>query len=165
MGRIRHARRRLGLSQEELAAASGVSAATIVQAERGNRQPQGRTLRKLAAALGVEVADLVEEEGEPTAEPTLEAWLEERVGHAHLSDSQEEVCRLVSGPHGEQILALMREEMRVVAEERKKYPAMDSVRIAGVTYAELSRKYIAAVFAADLSGLVAQDYLAAGLAS
>jgi transcriptional regulator with XRE-family HTH domain len=67
--RIRRARRRLGLSQEELAEASGVSAATIVQVELGNRQPQGRTLRKLAAALGVEVADLlVEEEAHPKAE-------------------------------------------------------------------------------------------------
>ncbi len=62
MDRIRHARRRLGLSQEELAEASGVSAATIVQVELGHRRPQGRTLRKLATALGVEVADLLEEE-------------------------------------------------------------------------------------------------------
>lgn len=161
MGRIRQARRRLGLSQEELAAASGVSAATIVQVERGNRQPQGRTLRKLAATLGVEVADLVEEEGEPTVEPTLEAWLKERVGHAHLSGSQEEVCRRVSGPHGEEILALMGQELRAVAEERKKYPAMDPVRIGGVTYTELTRKYIAAVFAADLDDLAAQNHLAA----
>jgi transcriptional regulator with XRE-family HTH domain len=66
--RIRRARRRLGLSQEELAEASGVSAATIVQVELGNRRPQGRTLRKLAAALGVEVADLLEEEAHPKAE-------------------------------------------------------------------------------------------------
>jgi len=66
--RIRHARRRLGLSQEELAEASGVSAATIVQVELGNRRPQGRTLRKLAAALGVEVADLLEEEASPKVE-------------------------------------------------------------------------------------------------
>ena len=64
MGRIRQARRRLGLSQEELAEASGVSAATIVQVELGNRRPQGRTLRKLAGALSVEVADLFEEESE-----------------------------------------------------------------------------------------------------
>lgn len=68
MDRIRRARRRLGLSQEELADASGVSAATIVQVELGNRRPQGRTLRKLAVALGVEVADLLEEEAHPKAE-------------------------------------------------------------------------------------------------
>lgn len=64
MSRIRQARRRAGLSQEELAEASGVSPATVVQAELGNRQPQGRTLRKLAAALGAEVAELIEEEEE-----------------------------------------------------------------------------------------------------
>lgn len=68
MDRIRRARRRLGLSQEELAEASGVSAATIVQVELGNRRPQGRTLRKLAATLGVEVADLLEEEPSPNDE-------------------------------------------------------------------------------------------------
>lgn len=62
MGRIRQARRRAGLSQEELAKTSGVSPATVAQVELGHRQPQGRTLRKLAAALGVEVAELVEEE-------------------------------------------------------------------------------------------------------
>ncbi len=50
------------MSQEELAKASGVSPATVVQVELGNRQPQGRTLRKLATALDVEVADLIEEE-------------------------------------------------------------------------------------------------------
>ncbi len=62
MSRVRQARRRAGLSQEELAKTSGVSPATVVQAELGKRQPQGRTLRKLAAALDVEVADLIEEE-------------------------------------------------------------------------------------------------------
>ena len=73
MDRIRYARRRLGLSQEELAEASGVSAATIVQVELGHRRPQGRTLRKLAAALGVEVADLLEEETRPKAGSPLSA--------------------------------------------------------------------------------------------
>jgi len=62
VGRIRQARRRAGLSQEELAKAADVSPATVVQVELGHRQPQGRTLRKLAGALGVEVADLIEEE-------------------------------------------------------------------------------------------------------
>ncbi len=65
MSRVRQARRRAGLSQEELAKASGVSPATVVQVELGNRRPQGRTLRKLAAALEMEVADLIEEEEAP----------------------------------------------------------------------------------------------------
>lgn len=62
MGKVKQARRRLGLSQVELAEAASVSPATVVEIELGHRQPQGRTLRKLAAALGVEVASLIDEE-------------------------------------------------------------------------------------------------------
>lgn len=82
MGRIRQARRRAGLSQEELAKTSGVSPATVAQAELGHRQPQGRTLRKLATTLGVEVAELIEEEEtSPKAEAPkspgqLDRWIE-----------------------------------------------------------------------------------------
>jgi transcriptional regulator with XRE-family HTH domain len=72
VSRVRQARRRAGLSQEELAKASGISPATVVQVELGHRRPQGRTLRKLSAALGVEVADLVEEEVNPTPKVPLE---------------------------------------------------------------------------------------------
>ncbi len=85
MSRIRQARRRAGLSQEELAKASGVSPATVVQVELGHRRPQGRTLRKLAAALGVEVAELIEEEdaapkaqSRPSPEAPEDATEEER---------------------------------------------------------------------------------------
>lgn len=69
MSRIKQARRRLGLSQVELASAAGISPATVVEVELGNRQPQGRTIRKLATALGVEVADLVEEEEATAPKP------------------------------------------------------------------------------------------------
>jgi transcriptional regulator with XRE-family HTH domain len=78
------------LSQEELADASGVSAATIVQVELGNRRPQGRTLRKLAAALGVEVADLLEEEEtspkveSSSLEPSLFNGIEDEPGLRYL---------------------------------------------------------------------------------
>lgn len=146
------------LSLREAADALGISEVTARRWVKSGKLKAYQPGRKyLIPASAVE--ELLKASGGPAAEPTLEAWLEERVGHAHLSGSQEEVCRLVSGPHGEEILARMREELRTVAEERKKYPAMDPVRIAGTTYTEVSRKYIAAVFAADLSGLVAQDYL------
>ena len=99
MDRIRHARRRLGLSQEELAEASGVSAATIVQVELGHRRPQGRTLRKLAATLGVEVADLLEEEASPKAprrsslEPSLLNGLEGERRGPNLADAADILLR------------------------------------------------------------------------
>ena len=46
------------LSQQELAALSGVSKTTIVAIERGAGRPHPRTLRKLTEALGVEPAAL-----------------------------------------------------------------------------------------------------------
>lgn len=54
-------RKRRALSQEELAAASGVGRATISRLERGETEAHGRTLRKLAAVLEVPVEDLISE--------------------------------------------------------------------------------------------------------
>ncbi|MFE7129836.1 ATP-binding protein [Streptomyces sp. NPDC057638] len=52
---LREARQRAGLSQEELAHASGVSVRALADMERGrSRGPQRRTLRALADALGLE---------------------------------------------------------------------------------------------------------------
>jgi transcriptional regulator with XRE-family HTH domain len=48
------ARKRLGLSQEELAKRSGLQAGEISRFERGKRDPRVSTLEKLAAALEVE---------------------------------------------------------------------------------------------------------------
>ena len=47
----RAARAFLGLSQEELAVASGVSRATVIDFERGERQPINSNLRMIQAAL------------------------------------------------------------------------------------------------------------------
>lgn len=48
---LRAARERLGLSQEEVAARSGVQAGEISRIERSKRDPQVSTLEKLAAAV------------------------------------------------------------------------------------------------------------------
>ncbi|BBL78758.1 hypothetical protein RxyAA322_06120 [Rubrobacter xylanophilus] len=56
---LREARILAGLSQMELAERSGVSRATIADAEAGERSLQPRTVRKLAAALGLEVGELL----------------------------------------------------------------------------------------------------------
>jgi transcriptional regulator with XRE-family HTH domain len=60
--RLRKVRLMQGLSQQDLAAKSGVTAANISRIETGETsQPRPSTLRKLAAALDVPVAELWEE--------------------------------------------------------------------------------------------------------
>jgi transcriptional regulator with XRE-family HTH domain len=58
--RLREARRRAMLTQEELAEASGVGVATIIRIERDKvrTEPHFRTLRKLARALDIEPSEL-----------------------------------------------------------------------------------------------------------
>jgi DNA-binding XRE family transcriptional regulator len=58
--RLRAARLRAFLTQEELAAEAGVHAATIVRLEKGSSPAELPTVRKLAAALGVEPRLLTE---------------------------------------------------------------------------------------------------------
>jgi transcriptional regulator with XRE-family HTH domain len=50
---LRETRKRLGLTQEEIADRSGVQAGEISRIERGKRDPQVSTLEKLAAAVEV----------------------------------------------------------------------------------------------------------------
>jgi DNA-binding XRE family transcriptional regulator/anti-sigma regulatory factor (Ser/Thr protein kinase) len=58
--RLRHIRRKRGLSQLELAAKAGVSLATVARLEQGkpNASCRGRTLTRLAAALDEQAAAL-----------------------------------------------------------------------------------------------------------
>ncbi len=58
--RLRAARERKALTQQELADLAGVNRATVVRAESGQDEPFPRTTRKLAKALGVKPADLME---------------------------------------------------------------------------------------------------------
>ncbi len=54
MATLKELREAAFISQRDLAAASGISKATIAALERGRRRrPQWRTLRALAKALGV----------------------------------------------------------------------------------------------------------------
>ncbi|MGH2369763.1 MAG: helix-turn-helix domain-containing protein [Chloroflexota bacterium] len=57
--RLRETRLTVPLTQEELAAASGVSVSTIVRLERGDMPAEPATIRKLAAALGVSPRELM----------------------------------------------------------------------------------------------------------
>jgi len=58
---LKNARTRRLLTQEELADKAGVSAATVVNVERDNQEPQFRTIRKLAKALDVDPTELLGE--------------------------------------------------------------------------------------------------------
>ena len=59
--KLREARTRRLLTQEELAEKASVSAATIVNAERNNQEPHFRTIRKLAKALDIDPTALLGE--------------------------------------------------------------------------------------------------------
>jgi transcriptional regulator with XRE-family HTH domain len=57
--KLKEARIRRLLTQEELAEKAGVSAATVVNIERNNQEPHFRTIRKLAKALNVDPTELL----------------------------------------------------------------------------------------------------------
>jgi len=59
--KVREARKRKLLTQEQLADKAGVGVNTIIRIERNQVEPHSRTIRKLAAALGVSPADLIED--------------------------------------------------------------------------------------------------------
>jgi transcriptional regulator with XRE-family HTH domain len=58
--RLREARERLGLSQEEVAQRSGVHATEVSRMEAGKRDPKISTLRRLAKAVEVKPGQLLD---------------------------------------------------------------------------------------------------------
>jgi len=56
---IKAARKRAGLTQEQLAEKCGLATITIRQYERGVREPRYEQLKSIASALEIEVTDLV----------------------------------------------------------------------------------------------------------
>jgi XRE family transcriptional regulator, fatty acid utilization regulator len=57
---LRAARKKLGLTQEQLGERSGVHPTEISRIEAGKRDPQVSTLRKLAAAVEVPAGELLD---------------------------------------------------------------------------------------------------------
>ena len=60
--RLKKARERALLTQEELAERAGIGTATLNRIERDRVEPHFRTIRKLAKALGVDPAELLPKE-------------------------------------------------------------------------------------------------------
>jgi transcriptional regulator with XRE-family HTH domain len=56
---IKSLREEAGLTQEELALASGLSTGEISKQEHGWRNPRWETMKRLAAGLGVSCSDMV----------------------------------------------------------------------------------------------------------
>lgn len=65
---LRHARKRAGLTQAELASCAGTSQATLSAYESGSKQPSVATLSRLLAATGARLA--VEDASVPLNEPS-----------------------------------------------------------------------------------------------
>ncbi len=57
--KLKEARTRRLLTQDELAEKAGVSQSTIANIERNNAEPQYRTIRKVAKALEVDPTELL----------------------------------------------------------------------------------------------------------
>jgi transcriptional regulator with XRE-family HTH domain len=57
---LRDARKRLGLTQEEVAARSGVHPTEVSRIEAGKRDPRASTLLRLARALEVRPGELLD---------------------------------------------------------------------------------------------------------
>ena len=62
IARLAEVRQAHGMTQEQLAEATGVHRVTIARIETGDVSPKAETLKRLADALGVLVDDLIDKE-------------------------------------------------------------------------------------------------------
>jgi transcriptional regulator with XRE-family HTH domain len=101
---IRHARRQLGLSQQDLATRVGVTRSTIIQWESGATEPSSKKLGLVAHVVGLRLEELLADPPEPTVrektepEQTVDAAAFERLAQLwlRLSDRDRRVLlRLV----------------------------------------------------------------------
>ncbi len=146
MEEVRRIRKEHGLTQRGLASLSGVDQATISMLESGKHRPRLETLDTLADALGVEVRDFF-----PEAQVvTLEQWLQARCDHSYLALGFDELRQFLHDAEDldEQLerRQLLRREIDVVWEERKKFPATEPQSIAGVPFEQIHNRYIRTLF-------------------
>ncbi len=88
LSRLRQAREQKAMSQRDLAAASRVSQATIVRAEKGE-DARFVTARKLAAALGVEPHALMDDDALLQRQKVW-LWRRNQLGHTfkHIAETE-----------------------------------------------------------------------------
>ena len=100
--KVRALRKQAGLSLQQLAAQSAVSAAAIHKIEQNGMVPTITTLLKVAGALGRPVSYFVDE-GETTSQPTVYSQPDERrpIYTSHLGID----LAGISGPYGRFMLA------------------------------------------------------------
>ena len=95
---IKHTRKTLGLTQEELGKKIGVGKSSVSMWESGANPPSGKSLRALADALNVSVAYLLGESESPrytilpgaiTPKPSEETAFLPLLGRVHAGDAQD----------------------------------------------------------------------------
>lgn len=59
--KVRHLRKKLGISQEELAFKTGLDRTYISGIERGERNPSLKNITKIAEALNIQLSELFKE--------------------------------------------------------------------------------------------------------
>lgn len=79
-GRIRRMRKRLGLTQDELAERAGISLQHMGDMERGGANPTFSCLVRLAGALDADVEDLFERDDSPPDEAAMRDLLIRHIG-------------------------------------------------------------------------------------
>ena len=87
--RLREIRKRIGITQEELANKINVSSKTLQRWEWGERQPRMEELKKLCEALHVTEAELLNEPQGDKIKLTLTwHWEEMKEGEINMSDNK-----------------------------------------------------------------------------
>ena len=87
--RLREIRKRIGITQEELANKINVSSKTLQRWEWGERQPRMEELKKLCEALHVTEAELMNEPQGDKIKLTLTwHWEEMKEGEINMSDNK-----------------------------------------------------------------------------
>lgn len=91
--KVKDARLQLGLSQQQLGEATGVSLRTILSYEKGEKMPRQGTLLKLAKALGVSSKFLIDDLCEnPMEDIEKDSYIEdarEKYGHNGAKDVEQ----------------------------------------------------------------------------
>lgn len=110
--RLREARKKAGLSQEELASMIGVAKSTLSGYERDGREPTMNTLSKIMCALGVDANYLLQDEMKELEE-TANLDLDER-------NTIKKIRKLDT--HGKRVVTLVIDEeySRCVTEEESR---------------------------------------------